>query len=152
MRNCVKALSHGSPDSCASDKVEMKLLSGAVTREERHHCFRPHLHDNSQQEAASVCLFLCPKWAKVTSASKVSWPDFKRSLRDSRKNSCIKALMSSKRFHILHFSQGLHALPHQTVKMIRAACSDQNFHCISFILRRPVFCLTMDVSISPGDC
>lgn len=138
--------------AAASDKVEMKLFSGAMTREERHHCFRPRLHDNSQEEAASVCLFLCPKWAKVTSASKVSWPDFKRSLQDSRKNSCIKALMSSKRFYILHFSQGLHALPHQTVKMIRAAFSDQNFHCISFVLRRPMFRLTVDVNISPGDC
>lgn len=102
--------------AAASDKVEMKLLSGAVTGEEEHHCFRPRLHNNGQQEATSVCLFLCPKWAKVTSASKVSWPDFKRSLRDSRKDSRIKALMSSKRIHILHFSQGLHALPHQTVK------------------------------------
>ncbi|KAM7335308.1 hypothetical protein ACRRTK_005785 [Alexandromys fortis] len=88
------------PNTAASDKVEMKLLSGAVTGEEKHHCFRPRLHDNSQQEATS----------------------------------------------------GLHALPHQTVKMIRAACGDQNFHCISFVLRRPMFRLTVDVSISPGDC
>lgn len=73
-----------------------------------------------------------PEWLQQAKwAGESSRDHFKRLTRELHVS---KPRTSSKRFHILNFLQGLHTLPHQVVKMIRAVCNDQPFYCMSLYL------------------